>query len=133
MTAPTPFHKDNARQEFAQRLAEALQKSGRKTSPTGLAEEFNARFAGSSVHMASCRKWLLGEAIPTQEKLVVLAQMLGVTADWLRFGHSTQEMEKKIPKLSEQDEWCLLSDITRLMPRDRVLVKILVSSMLRTP
>lgn len=133
MPAPSPYHKDQARQDFARRLADALQQSGRGTSPTALAIEFNARFAGTPVHMASCRKWLLGEAIPTQEKLVVLAQMLNVTADWLRFGDSTQVLAKEVPKSYEKEEWVLVSDIARLMPRDRILVEKLVSGMLQTP
>ncbi len=133
MPAPSPYHKEQSRQDFSRRLAEALQKSGRDTSPTTLAMEFNARFAGTPVHMASCRKWLLGEAIPTQEKLVVLAQMLGVTADWLRFGDSTQTMAQEMPKSYEKEEWVLVSDIARLMPRDRILVEKLISGMLQTP
>jgi transcriptional regulator with XRE-family HTH domain len=36
------------------------------------------------VHAA--RKWLMGESIPTQEKLRSLAKWLNVTAEWLRFG-----------------------------------------------
>lgn len=98
MPAPTPFHKLQARQAFAQRLAQALHQGGRSASPSALAVEFNARFKGPRVHLSSCRKWLTGEAIPTQEKLVVLASMLGVTADWLRYGDETRV--RRCPELS---------------------------------
>src|SRR5690606_21037889 len=35
-------------------------------------------------------KWLVGEAIPTQEKIRALATWLGVSAEWLRFGTGTE-------------------------------------------
>ena len=51
-----------------------------------LLRKFNVRFAGRPVTVHAARKWLVGEAIPTQEKLRTLADWLGVPADWLRFG-----------------------------------------------
>ncbi len=133
MSAPAPFHKQEARQSFAQRLSDALQKSGRSTSPSALAVEFNARFSGPQVHLSSCRKWLMGDAIPTQEKLVVLAQMLGVTADWLRFGVAARAMEQESPTAFDKQELALLADFARLPLRDQQLVKQLVGVMLRIP
>jgi len=133
MPAPDPFHKQEARQRFAQRLSDTLQKSGRSTSPSALAVEFNARFSGPRVHLSSCRKWLMGDAIPTQEKLVVLAQMLGVTSDWLRFGDATRVMEQETPTAFDKQELALLADFARLPQRDQQLVKQLVGVMLRTP
>ncbi len=38
--------------------------------------------------MHAARKWLNGEAIPTHEKIVVLATWLGVNAAWLRYGNA---------------------------------------------
>ena len=123
--------KYQSRQDFSIRLREAMLKSGRKCSPTTLAIEFNARFSGAPVHMATCRKWLLGEAIPTQEKVVALAQMLGVTADWLRFGTITQTMEKSLPSAYDKHELALLADLARLSNRDQSVVRQLVGAMLR--
>lgn len=34
----------------------------------------------------SPRRWLNGDALPAQDKLRVLAEWLGVGAEWLRFG-----------------------------------------------
>ena len=42
------------------------------------------------------RKWLKGEAIPTMDKLAVLANLLDISEDWLRWGNdSMQESSTK--------------------------------------
>jgi transcriptional regulator with XRE-family HTH domain len=75
------------RLDFSQRLQQVLQHADyAPDSPTQLAREFNVRFDGTPITVHAARKWLLGEAIPTQEKLRALAQWLGVSAEWLRFG-----------------------------------------------
>ncbi len=71
---------------FAERLRRALEASGVRASPTVLANEFNLRFWGRSVTPHTARNWLLGKAIPTQDKLRVLADWLQVSPDELRFG-----------------------------------------------
>jgi hypothetical protein len=132
MPTSTPFHKEQACQDFAKRLCDSLRLTGYSTSPSDLVTAFNARFYGPRVHLSSCRKWLLGEAIPTQEKLVVLAHMLGVTADWLRFGDATRVMQQQVPTAFDKQELALLSDMARLSARDQRLVRQLVGVMLRT-
>ncbi|MEN3296732.1 MAG: hypothetical protein V7642_5985 [Burkholderiales bacterium] len=80
------------RRDFSERLQQALRNSDyAPDSPTQLAREFNIRSAGRVVTVHAARKWLVGEAIPTQEKLRALAQWLGVSAEWLRFGGDCAE------------------------------------------
>lgn len=75
------------REDFSGRLQQALRNADYSPdSPTQLAREFNVRFAGKPITVHAARKWLVGEAIPTQEKLRTLAAWLGVPAEWLRFG-----------------------------------------------
>lgn len=75
------------RSAFSARLQQALcQLDYSPESPTALAREFNIRFAGKPITVHAARKWLVGEAIPTQEKLRTLAGWLGVPSNWLRFG-----------------------------------------------
>src|SRR3954471_16953373 len=75
------------REDFSERLQQALRNADYSPdSPTQLAREFNIRFTGRPITVHAARKWLVGEAIPTQEKLRTLAQWLGVQAEWLRFG-----------------------------------------------
>lgn len=73
---------------FAQRLKQALQGIGVRTSPTIVANEFNLRYWGRSITPHTARNWLLGKSIPTQDKLRVLADWLQVSPDELRFGRS---------------------------------------------
>src|SRR3954463_2640788 len=79
----------NEREHFSERLQQALRNAHYSSdSPTHLAREFNIRFDGRPITVHAARKWLVGEAIPTQEKLRMIAQWLGVPAEWLRFGGS---------------------------------------------
>lgn len=75
------------RANFSARLKEMLESThGLPASPTVVAREFNFRFVGKPITVHAARKWLVGEAIPTQDKLRALAEWLGVSVDWLRFG-----------------------------------------------
>ncbi|MBV5299510.1 MAG: helix-turn-helix domain-containing protein [Rhodoferax sp.] len=67
----------NEKVEFARRLADAMTKAGYPLRPVVLEREFHTRYWGRSVTMQAVRRWLRGEAIPSQEKLQVLA-------DWLK-------------------------------------------------
>lgn len=82
-----PMNSTNERESFSVRLQQALKNAHYSPdSPTRLAREFNIRFDGRPITVHAARKWLVGEAIPTQEKLRMIAHWLGVPADWLRFG-----------------------------------------------
>lgn len=74
------------RAAFGDRLLAALKTAGLPIRATKLATEFNKHFPGAHVSAQAARKWLLGESIPTQDKLRTLAAMLGTTSEWLRFG-----------------------------------------------
>ena len=134
MTRPrSSYNKDKERQAFSQRLGEMLARTGRPASPTRLAAEFNRHFQGPKIHMHSCRKWLHAESIPTQEKLVVLAHMLGVSPDWLRYGDNGQIVRE--PNLNayvvDAQDLSLLSSIQQLSEHDRRVVRGLVQVMLQ--
>lgn len=86
------MNSSNERESFSQRLQQALKNAHYSPdSPTRLAREFNIRFDGRPITVHAARKWLVGEAIPTQEKLRMIAQWLGVPAEWLRFGGAGQD------------------------------------------
>ena len=85
-------------QAFAQRLRRALDAVGVRPSPTVVANEFNLRYWGRSVTPHTARNWLLGQSIPTQDKLVVLADWLQVSPDELRFGKAAS-----VRRLSDAD------------------------------
>jgi len=72
---------------FAQRLGTALQRVNiYPTNSTKIATEFNLRHYGSSVSPQAVRKWLLGSATPSPDKIVTLGNWLGVSPAWLLFG-----------------------------------------------
>ena len=73
--------------EFSQRLRKAIEDAGYPVRPTVLEREFNTRYWGrSDVTVQAVRRWLRGEAIPSQEKLQVLAEWLKIEPHALRFG-----------------------------------------------
>ena len=87
------MNSSNERESFSQRLQQSLRSAHYSPdSPTKLAREFNIRFDGRPITVHAARKWLVGEAIPTQEKLRMIAQWLGVPAEWLRFGGSEKAL-----------------------------------------
>lgn len=105
------------RKDFSQRLIQALREAHYfSDSPTHLAREFNLRFDGKPVTIHASRKWLLGESIPTQEKIRVLSEWLGVTAEWLRFGsekiHSQEDSTESFH--FESNDIKLISDLRTL-------------------
>jgi hypothetical protein len=71
---------------FTLRLKTLLLKKGSTLSPTALARDFNLRWRGVPVTVNATRKWLMGQAMPTMDKLTVLANMLNTSQDWLRWG-----------------------------------------------
>ena len=73
-------------QRFSQRLREAMLAAGYETRPVVLEREFNQRFWGKPVTVQAVRRWLNGGAVPTQDRLQILAEWLKVDPHWLRFG-----------------------------------------------
>lgn len=76
----------NEKAEFAQRLRTAIIAAGYEARPAVLEKNFNARYWGRSVTFQAVSRWLRGEAIPSQEKLQVLADWLKVEPHVLRYG-----------------------------------------------
>jgi len=72
--------------QFANRLAEAMKAKQIKHSPTSLQRLFNESFKGKQVTPHTVRNWMLGKTLPTQDKLVCLAKLLGTSSEYLRFG-----------------------------------------------
>ena len=72
--------------EFAQRLQVAMRSAGLEPRPSVLVNLFNAHYWGRSVTFQAVSRWLKGEAIPAQDKLLVLASVLNVEPQVLRFG-----------------------------------------------
>jgi len=79
------------RAEFAQRLLAALERAGVPPKPAVIEREFNQRYWGKPVTFHAVRLWLRGETLPSQDRLLCLAEWLGVEPQTLRYGD-------KVPK-----------------------------------
>jgi transcriptional regulator with XRE-family HTH domain len=129
------------REDFSARLQQALRDADYSPgSPTQLAREFNIRFHGRPITVHAARKWLMGEAIPTQEKLRTLAQWLGVPAEWLRFGGTRQDSAPHFLNGSdgitmhsrfESDDVKLIADLQRLDEHDREIAREMIRLLVR--
>jgi transcriptional regulator with XRE-family HTH domain len=75
------------KKEFSERLAQSIQNAGFPLRPSILEREFNMRYWGKPVTIQAVRRWIRGEAIPSQEKIHVLAKWLNVEPHVLRFGN----------------------------------------------
>jgi len=77
---------------FTKRLAEALRRADlHDAGPSHIAREFNLRYQGNPVTTQAVRKWLGGLALPSQDKMRVLAEWLDVAPQWLRFGEGVRD------------------------------------------
>jgi transcriptional regulator with XRE-family HTH domain len=125
------------REDFSERLQQALRNADYSPdSPTQLAREFNIRFSGRPITVHAARKWLVGEAIPTQEKLRTLAQWLGVPAEWLRFGGATQEQRigaegAELPERFDSADVKLIADLQRLDDHYKMIAREIIRMLVR--
>lgn len=77
--------------EFARRLRDAMVAAGLEPRPGVLLNLFNAHYWGRSVTFQAVSRWLKGEAIPAQDKLLVLAGLLKIEPEVLRFGEGVRQ------------------------------------------
>lgn len=112
---------------FSIRLKQVLKTIDEKLlSPSVLQREFNRRSRHTKVGVTAVQKWLSGDSIPQQEKLVVLATWLLVSAHWLRFGEESQELNSQ--ELLRNDR--LIKHYSQLSDRDKMIVEWLIENMI---
>ena len=87
------------------------------------------KVSGTPVTPHAVRKWLIGEAIPTQEKILVLAKWLNVSAAWLRFGDTVTEELPESAQDVEIDETAIYREVLELTKPSQRVVKNLVESL----
>ena len=85
--------------EFAERLRAALVRAGVPLRPTVIERAFNQRYWGKPITLHAARLWLRGETIPTHDRLLCLAEWLGVEPQTLRYG---DEVPKAIRQRRKQ-------------------------------
>lgn len=119
--------------EFSARLRAALKEARIEASPVALEKRFNSRYEGAPVTSQAISGWLNGKSIPRQDKLRVLAAMLGVDAHVLQYGGSgarsrVGEVAGAWEGLSPAERAMVDAYVT-LAPPQRKLVRELVSAL----
>ena len=74
------------KQKFAQRLIKAMMTLGLEPKPAVLERQFNLHYSGEPMTLHGVRRWLRGETLPSQDKLISLAEWLRIPPDELRYG-----------------------------------------------
>ena len=77
---------DKEKAEFAARLRAALEARGIEASAAVVEKRFNSRYDGAPVTAQAISGWLSGRYLPKQDKLRVLAAMVGVDPHVLQYG-----------------------------------------------
>ncbi len=79
------------KREFANRLRAAMCAAGLEPRPAVLLNLFNTHYWGRSVTFQAVSRWLRGESIPAQDKLITLAEILKIEPEVLRFGEAVRQ------------------------------------------
>lgn len=89
---------NKAKIEFAQRLLAALEQAGVPAKPAVVEREFNQRYWGKPITLYGVRLWLRGETIPSHDKVLCLAEWLGVEPATLRYGDDVPKAARERSK-----------------------------------
>jgi hypothetical protein len=116
---------------FAERLGLAINNKGLKQSPTVLCNLFNSSWSGRSITPHTARNWILGVAMPQQDKLVCLAKLFDTSAGQLRYGRSSEKtmvlsngsLESEISNTDQEFfmRYLKLGDARKRLARDIVI------------
>ncbi|WP_417471587.1 hypothetical protein [Luteimonas mephitis] len=120
---------DKEKAEFAARLRAALEAKGIEASAAVIEKRFNSRYDGAAVTAQAVSGWLNGKSIPKQDKLRVLAALVGLEPHELQFGgrHRIGDVAAEWPQsLGTQDR--LMMDAYFSLPvAQRKLVRELIA------
>ncbi|TBU82763.1 DNA-binding protein [Pseudomonas daroniae] len=122
---------EKTRQKFAARLRTALSNAGYAPKPAVLEREFNLRYWGRPVTLHGVRRWLKGETLPTQDKLLVLAEWLNIDPRTLRFGEEVSERidnQKQRHELLLNQEREIINAFLGLSETRRKLIRDLITT-----
>lgn len=118
---------------FSNRLRDSMENAGYEIRPIVLEREFNQRYWGRSISFQAVRRWLNGEAIPTQDRLQVLAEWLNVDPHWLRFGEklagSVQQQRKRWDAKMTPQERHVIEVFMGLPPEKRKIVGAIITAL----
>lgn len=86
---------DKEKADFARRLRAALHEAGIEASASVLEKRFNSRYEGAPVTAQAISGWLSGRYLPKQDKIRVLAAIVGMDPHVLQYGGKPRVGEGK--------------------------------------
>ena len=122
------------RVNFSDRLKAALAEASQPVGASAIARAYNLRADGAAVTTHAVRKWLNGEAIPTHEKILILASWLNVHSSWLRFGDAENGHYELPPSTGQQlstEHLALIHDVAALPAPDQAIIRDIVDAFMR--
>lgn len=124
---------DKEKAEFAARLRAALEAKGIEASAAVVEKRFNSRYSGAAVTAQAVSGWLNGKSIPKQDKLRVLAALVGMEPHELQFGGKRRVGDAGVdwPQALGTQDRMMLDAYLSLPAAQRKLVRELVASLAR--
>lgn len=81
------MHAESDKTGFSKRLKMALELAGlSQLSLAEIANKFNLRHPNKPVTPQAVHNWLIGQSIPTPDKIDTLSKWLNISSEWLRYG-----------------------------------------------
>ena len=123
---------DKEKAEFAKRLRAALQDAGIEVSAAVIEPRFNSRYDGTPVSPQAISGWLAGRYLPKQDKIRVLAEMVGLDPQFLQYGSGkgrVSEHKQQWPTGVSAREKQVIDAFLALPPKRRELVGELVEAL----
>jgi hypothetical protein len=126
-----------AKQQFADRLIKAMEDAGLEAKPAVLEREFNLRYLGTPMTLHGVRRWLLGETLPSPDKLEVLGNWLNVSFAQPRPGKASRMVREERPKPGwqasiPQQERDLVETFLALPLQQRKIIREVILAFART-
>ena len=124
---------DKEKAEFAARLRAALEARGIEASAAVVEKRFNSRFEGAPVTAQAVSGWLNGKSLPKQDKLRVLAAMVGMAPHELQFGDRNRvgDAGTEWPQALATQDRAMIDAYLSLPVAQRKLVRELVTVLAR--
>ncbi|AMM30267.1 transcriptional regulator [Acinetobacter pittii] len=94
---------DDEKTLFAKRLIQAMQSNGYEPKASILEREFNLNYSGKPMTLHGVRKWLIGDSIPSGDKLLALAKWLNVPPEELVFERNFQKINQHTEPTWQQE------------------------------
>lgn len=123
---------DKEKAAFATRLRAALEARCIEASAAVVEKRFNSRYEGAPVTAQAVSGWLNGQYIPKQDKLRVLAGLVGMEPHELLFGtRSLGDAVLEWPAALGTDDRRMMDGYLSLPVTQRRLVRELVAALAR--